>query len=459
MPIASFESQLPSSAQELFAWHARPGAFERLCPPWRAIKIERPAPIEVGSRVHLRMRRGPFDFRWIAEHTELTPGRSFVDIQRSGPFARWIHRHEFEDTAGGALLRDRIDYELPGGALGRALAGRAIARDLAATFAFRHEATSRDLARHRAFAEHPRLRVAISGASGLMGSALAPFLTSGGHQVVKLVRGHSAGDGEALWRPDAGLARPESLPSIEAVVHLAGENLAAGRWTQRRKALIERSRIEGTRCLVRSLARVERRPATLVCASAVGVYGDRGDTLLDEASEPGSGFLAETCRAWEAAAEEAERLGIRVVQLRFGIVLSPAGGALAKMLPPFRLGVGGPIGDGRQFMSWVSLDDAVGAIHHALMEPSLSGPVNAVAPAAVSNRQFSQALGAVLRRPALLPIPRAAARLALGEMADEMLLASTRVRPAKLERSGFAFHDRDLGDTLSRLLGRVSGGN
>ncbi len=455
MPTRTFETSLLDAPGELFVWHARPGALERLRPPWQAVEVEVPAAVEDGSRARLHMKKGPFWFRWVAEHRDVEPGRGFTDVQVSGPFARWVHRHEFEPAAGGSLLRDRIDYELRGGPLGGALAGRAVARDLATTFAYRHETTRRDLARHRAFASRPRLRIAVSGAGGLVGGSLVPFLTTGGHEVVRLVRGAGGGPGTARWAPEAGLVSPAAVKPCDAVVHLAGESIAGGRWTAARKLRIRSSRVDGTRNLVRSLGRLERPPRTLVCASAIGYYGSRGEEVLDEDSAPGGGFLAEVCRDWEAAAREANGFGIRVVVLRFGIALSPAGGALAKMMPPFRLGAGGRLGDGRQFMSWVSIDDALGAIYQALLDERLEGAVNVVAPQPVTNRQLTATLGRALGRPTPFPLPASAARALFGEMADEMLLASTRVRPRRLEEAGFAFGDPDLDGALARLLGKV----
>ena len=456
MPMATFHTSIDSSADELFSWHTRPGAFERLCPPWQSIEIEEPAAIEDGSRVKLRLKKGPVRFRWTAEHRDVEPGAGFTDVQVSGPFARWIHRHEFETIDRHAsVLCDRIDYALRGGALGRLLAGRSVRRDLSTTFAFRHETTARDLARHRAFAREPRLRVAITGSSGLVGGNLVPFLTTGGHRVVRLVRNATDEPDVAGWRPETGLLSPNKFPPCDAVVHLAGENIAGGRWTPARKERIAASRVDGTRNLIRSLGQLEEPPPILVCASAIGYYGSRGAEHLDEQSASGDGFLAATCREWEEAAGEAASLGMRVVTLRFGVVLSPAGGALAKMLPPFRAGAGGRIGDGRQFMSWVSIDDTLGAIYQALFDERLSGPVNVVSPRPATNHEFTRALGRALGRPTLLPLPKQALRAMFGEMADEMLLASTRVRPHRLQEAGFDFLDVDLDRTLDRLLGKV----
>ena len=298
------------------------------------------------------------------------------------------------------------------------------------------------------------MHIAVSGSSGLIGSALVPSLTAGGHRVSLLVRGLVPGADSIRWDPARGVQDAALLEGLDGVVHLAGENIA-GRWTARRKAEIRRSRVEGTHRLCESLARLARPPKALVSTSAIGYYGDRGDQVLQEDSRAGHDFLAGVCRDWEAATEPAARAGIRVVHLRFGVVLSPAGGALKKMLFPFRMGAGGRIGSGRQFMSWIALDDAVGAIHHALVTESLAGPANAVAPSPVTNVEFTRALARVLRRPAIAPLPALAARLAFGEMADALLLASQRVLPARLQATGYVFRYRDLEGALRHLLGRT----
>ncbi len=298
--------------------------------------------------------------------------------------------------------------------------------------------------------------VAVTGSRGLVGSALAPALASAGHRLLRLVRGAAppaAGALAARWDPESGALESSALAGVDAVVHLAGESVA-GRWTESKKRRIRSSRVDATRGLAGSLARLERPPRVLVCASAVGYYGDRGSELLREESAPGTGFLAEVCREWEAATEPAARARIRVVRLRIGMVVSRRGGALAAMLTPFRLGVGGPVGNGAQWVSWIAIDDLVSAILHALDAESLAGPVNAVAPEPVRNRELAQALGRVLRRPALLPLPAFAARLLLGQMADELLLASARVEPARLRATGFSFRHATLEDALRHELGR-----
>ncbi len=295
------------------------------------------------------------------------------------------------------------------------------------------------------------MKVAITGSTGLVGSALVPFLTTGEHEVLRVKRSTGAGAGEIDWDPAKGEMNPARLEGLDAVVHLAGENIAARRWNAAQKALIRDSRVKGTKLLCETLARLRQPPRVLVSASAIGFYGDRGEEELTEASSAGTGFLAEVGRAWEAATEPAIKAGMRVVHLRLGVILSPRGGALAKMLTPFRLGVGGRIGSGRQWMSWIALDDAVGSIYHAMCTERLGGPVNAVSPNPVTNLEFTKTLGKILWRPTIFPMPGFMARLAFGEMANELLLASTRVVPRTLLDSKYGFIYGDLESALRHL--------
>ena len=298
------------------------------------------------------------------------------------------------------------------------------------------------------------MNVLISGSSGLIGSALASFLAAGGHSVGRLVRrAGPSGGAEVFWDPQAGLLDPARLEGFDGVVHLAGDSIAEGRWTEQKKRRLLDSRVKGTRLLSEALSRTQRPPRVMVCASAIGYYGNRGAELLREDSPPGSLFLSRLCREWEEAAEPARRKGIRVVHLRFGVVLSALGGALAKMLFPFRMGLGGRIGSGEQYMSWIAIDDVLGVALHALTTESLRGPANAVTPSPVTNSEFTRTLGRVLGRPTVFPMPAFAAHLAFGEMADELLLASARVDPAKLRDSGYRFQYPDLEPALRHLLG------
>jgi uncharacterized protein (TIGR01777 family) len=407
--------------------------------------LERGNGLENGSIVVLELRRGPFRRRWVARHYDVVPGVSFSDTMEKGPFAEWRHVHRFFDASDGASgLSDEIEYRLPLGPLGRP-AGPYVESTLRRSFAFRHRRLVHDLSCHRATSR--ALRVAVTGPYGLIGSALCAFLTSGGHEVVRVTRSPRYST-DVRVSPTGAVQDPERLEGLDAVVHLAGESISR-RWTRDRKREIERSRIDGTRALAETLARLDSPPGVLVSASAVGVYGDRRDERLTEESKPGRDFLAQVCTGWEEATSPAGDAGIRVVTARFGVVLEAL---LQRMLMAFRLGLGGPVGSGSQWVSWVALDDLLGAVLHALTDASLEGPVNVVAPGAVTNADLSRTLGAVLRRPARVPVPGFAARLLFGELTDGLLLASQHAVPAVLTESSFEFAYPTLEDALRHLL-------
>lgn len=456
LEVFSRKTELPVSAEEAFAWHERPGAFERLVPPWESVRvIRRDDGLQDGSRVVFVNSQGPAPLRWTAEHADYQYGRQFRDVQVRGPFRHWVHTHRFiPQSDGTSVLEDHIEYAVPGGGLGRIMAGGLVRRKLAAAFAYRHKTTVDDLAAHRKHRRRGPIHVAITGASGLIGRELRVLLTTGGHQVTQLVRGEASQE-QIAWDPNANSFDATALSGVTAVVHLAGENIASSRWTEAQKRRIIDSRVHSTRVLCEGLAEMASPPQTLVSASAIGFYGERADSVVDEDSSSGDGFLADVARRWEAATEPAAAAGIRIVHMRFGIVLSPKGGALAKLLTPFSLGGGGPIGDGRQYWSWISLDDAAGAIHHALMTDDVRGPVNAVSPAPVTNAAFVRTLGRVLSRPSVIRMPAFAARIALGEMANELLLTSARVHPGRLSKSAYEFRNASLEDALRRMLGRT----
>jgi uncharacterized protein (TIGR01777 family) len=443
-------SSLPVSVEEVFAYHERPGALNRLIPPWESVAIRQSdESLEVGSRVVMKTKFFGVPLRWVAEHTEYDPPNSFTDTQISGPFASWNHRHEFKAVGRYTSLCDCIEYRVPFGAIGR-LAGGGIARGmLEAMFAYRHRLTHDDLTLQADRPADP-VCVAISGRSGLVGSQLGSLLTLLGHQVRSIVRSPSDDPSNiAAWEGESEAAK---LADVDVVVHLAGRPIADSRWTDEVKQQIRDSRVQQTRELCQTLAGLARKPSVLICASATGVYGDRGDEILDEDSALGSGFLAEVASEWEQACKPAVEAGIRVVNARLGIVLSRKGGALQKMLLPAKF-AGGSLGSGDQWWSWIALDDVVGAIYHAITGPSLSGPVNFVSPEPISATDFANTLAGVLGRPAIFPAPAFALRKVLGEMADALLLASARAKPRRLANAGYRFRFTELNDVLRYSLG------
>lgn len=444
-------------AAEVFAWHERPGAFERLCPPWERVEVTRHVGgIRDGARVSLRTKVGPIWIKWEIEHRDYIEGRQFRDVLLSGPFAKWEHLHRIEPEGDGAcVLTDEIHYRLPLGWLGR-LGGAAFTRaQLARMFEYRHAVTKADL---ETSAGGGAKCVLVSGASGLVGRALQGFLETQGHTVRVLVRRAARKAGEFQWDPAAGTMDAAALAGVDAVIHLGGENVAGGRWTVARKAAIRSSRVDGTRTLAKGIAArpVGELPEVFVSAAAVGFYGDQGDAVLGESAGLGAGFLAEVCAAWEGELAAVDALGVRTVALRTGVVLSPAGGALAKMLPAFLIGAGGRLGSGRQWMSWITPDDLGAMYLRAVLDPTWRGAFNAVAPAAVTNAEFTATMARVLRRPAVFPVPAAGLKLIFGEMAEETLLASTRAVPDRAARAGFVWRQPELESALRHVLGRKS---
>ncbi|MDX2182945.1 MAG: TIGR01777 family oxidoreductase [Gemmatimonadaceae bacterium] len=459
MPTFSRTLRVPVPAAELFAWHERPGAFERLNPPWQPVQVtHRSGGIRDGARVVLRVPiAGPIGIPWELTHRDYIAGVQFRDEQVRGPFARWSHLHAIApDGAGASILTDTIDFAAPFPLLGGALVDAVLVAELDRLFRYRHAVTAGDLQRHAAYPGAP-LRVAISGATGLIGSALDAFLTTGGHRVHRIVRGApdpTRPDADIRWDPARGTIDAHALEGVDAVIHLAGASVAE-RWSDAHRAEILTSRVRSTELLARTIAGLTRKPAVFISSSAVGIYGNRGDESLDETSLAGAGYLADVGRAWESAAESARAAGVRVVHPRTGIVLAAAGGALAKLVPIYQIGGGGPIGQGRAYQPWMALDDWLGALLHVLRTPTVHGPVNFTGPAPVPQREFAKTLGAVLRRPAIAPVPPMALAAMFGrEMANEVLLSSQRAYPRALEASGFVFRHATLADALRFELGR-----
>jgi uncharacterized protein (TIGR01777 family) len=461
---------MPAPRAALFAYHANEGAFERLAPPWERIEVVRSSGgIRDGGALLMRIRKGPVAIPWEALHFGYIEGERFCDEQVRGPFARWVHTHSFEpaEVSDRSTLQDHVEWAVPGGAIGNAIGGGIAARQLDRMFAFRHLRTARDLLRHQSHAARGTLRIVVTGASGSIGSALVPYLTSAGHEVTRLVRREPVnGDErfvgrEAYWDPAAGVIAQDAIDGCDAVIHLAGEAIT-GRWTAAKMRRIEQSRVNGTRLIAEAIARsmhADRKSRMLLSASAVGFYGSRPGVDLDESEGAGSDFRAKVCRAWESAAEPARDAGARVVTMRIGLVIGARTPFMRPLLPVWRVGLGGSFGDGRQCWPWIGLDDLLGAVEFLLHRDDVNGPVNLTAPASTTNREFARTLARVLKRPALGFYPAWALRAIFGRLADEALLSDQRVIPGALERAGFVFLTPTLEACLRWELGLVTRGD
>lgn len=446
-----YSSVVDAPIYEVFDWHTRPGAITRLAPPWQPVRVVAEADSLQSGRAELGL---PGGLRWVADHQpdSYDPPRRFVDSIGTEGLAslpvrlavRWRHTHDFEELDGERTrVTDRVATPVP-------------ARALRAMFRYRHRQLADDIGVHRHAAAQglAPATVAVTGSSGLVGSQLTAFLSTGGHRVIRLVRHAATKSDERQWNPDD--PDPGLLAGVDAVIHLAGASIA-GRFTEEHRAAIRDSRIGPTRRLAELIAKSADGPKVLISASAVGYYGyDRGDQTLTEDSERGDGFLADVVAEWENATAPAEQAGVRVVRVRTGIVQSPRGGTLRLLRPLFATGLGGRVGNGQQWLSWIGIDDLVDVYHRGLWDADLSGPVNAVAAEPVRNVDYTRTLAHVLRRPALLPVPPLGPRLLLGEQgARELACASQRVLPARLQQADHRFRRPDLEQTLRHLLGHA----
>jgi uncharacterized protein (TIGR01777 family) len=469
-----YESEMEGSAHDVIAWHKRPGAFERLAPPWMDVSVlERNGGIDNGGSVVLGLKQGPITLKWHLSHKNFIEDRQFCDYQLSGPFAVWEQVHRAEDVGNDrARLIDSVTYQPPLPPLGE-IGSPVVDYELKRLFRFRHRLLQNDLHLLRKNASVKPLKFLIAGSSGLIGSNLIPFLLTQGHTVTRLVRAESPatpvvidGSGQAeakiIWGIKSSHAEQSSasqeafeaaLEGFDVFINLAGDSLADGLWSENKKNKLRESRIETTQELSRIITKLKNPPSVFLCASAIGYYGDTGNQIVSESASCGQGFLPQLCKEWENACDILNKEKVRVCNLRIGVVMAPKGGALKKMLPLFKMGLGGKLGRGQQFMSWISIEDVISGIYHCALNESLSGPVNLVAPRAVSNLEFTRTLASVLKRPALMSVPEVALRVSLKEMADECLISGNRVIPEKLLQSQFEFREPLLEESLKNLLG------
>lgn len=478
----SYTSTYPFDVETVRAWFNRPGALTRATPHWAGQVRKEGNPQAPGSRalttVALPLTYGLVALPWEARHTVVGVD-SFTDEMVRGPFSRWEHTHSFSAAQGGTLVRDAVEFRvlpgcrLPGSGGGRSVfagagsvfeavlgggeeaVAQAVKGQLERVFAARERRISADLSFQQRYRREP-MTVVVAGASGTVGRQVTALLTGGGHTVRTLVRGGVAGENEFAWDPESGQIDEAVFEGADALIHMGGVSISQRFTAQNKRAILE-SRVRSTSVLARAVAQRAARgkgPRVFVCASAVGVYGlDRGDELLTEEMQAGSGFLAEVCQQWEAACAPARDAGVRVVNVRTGLVQSALGGMLRVQLPLFGSGTGGWVGNGRQMQSWVSLDDIAGIYVHAVMTESLSGPVNAVAPQPVTARELAKTVGKVLKRPVFLPIPAAGPSLLLGaEGTRELALASQNASAEKLLASGYEFFEPTLRAALEHEL-------
>lgn len=451
-------SRIDAPVEDLFRWHTRPGAVSRLSPPWNPMKvIESSGRLDDGAMVVMEMKAGPVRYNWTAKHTDYVENRMFQDIQVKGPFSTWRHTHRFTpDGIHAAYLEDIIDFKFPLPKITHPVFRKWILKKLDRIFTYRHHTTALDLGDHLPNRAKSPMNILISGAGGTIGSALMPYLTTGGHRIIRLVRKKPVRENnEVYWNPYTGDINTEDIGPVDAVIHLSGDNIGSGSWTPEKKQAIIHSRIKTTQLITRTLLNLTPLPKVLICASAIGYYGHHDDRCFVEDDPPGNDFISTVCTRWESCTAPVAEKGVRVVSLRIGVVLTPSGGALSRLLIPHYFGMGlKKIGTGNQIISWVGMDDVLGAVLYILNQDEISGPVNLVAPEPVTNLAFNRTLARVLNRPASISVPMAVIRLFFGQMGKEVLLSSTCVVPKKLLDAGYRFRYPNLEGDLRHLLGR-----
>ena len=459
------ETVVNADIDTTFAWFEHEGSFRRLMPPWEvAQEVRADDSLEVGSQRVFKFPApgAPFiNLTWVAEHTGYDKPNYFADTMVKGPFWKWDHDHYLKEENGVTTVVDDVTYSVPFGPLGmlvdKVLGGSLVTGRISSMFKAREFRLKRDLDNHAKFLDMPRKKILVVGSSGLIGTQLVAFLDTGNHEVWRLVRrAADSNKNEISWSPDKGEINAKELEGFDVVIHLGGVGIGDKRWSKKRKAAIRDSRVNSTELLSKTLASLEDKPDLFMMASAIGYYGNRGDEELDESSTSGEDgyFLTDVCKEWENSANPAKEAGIRTVHMRTGIVISAVGGALGKMLLPAKMGGGGPIGSGKQWMSWISMDDQIYSMYHLMMNEGVSGEYNLTAPNPVRQKQFAKDLGRVLRRPAFAPLPGFMMKIMFGEMGARLTLDSQRVLPKNLQESGYEFIHTDLQSALSDSLGK-----
>ena len=456
-----YQAEHNASKKEIWDWYNSPGAFRRIMPEWEGIQPLNAGTLTDGDETIFTVGLGPIRKKWVARHHSVTQGESFADRMIRGPFGAWNHVHRFESTGElTTTIHDDVEYKLPIHFLTGWSARFTVLPRIRQMFKYRSTRVTNDIKQIQDTDKLPRQKILVSGSTGMVGLQLCAFLETAGHDVYRLLRTKSKLPADVnsekviRWNDLTGEVLTGDMNGFDSVIHLAGAGIGDKRWSKKRKQLIRDSRVIPTENLSHILANLENPPKALLCGSAIGFYGDRGSEILDENSTKGNGFLSEICSDWEKATVQAKNAGIRVVHLRTGIVVSPLGGALSKLLLPAKLGGGGPVGGGRQIQSWISLDDEIFAIHHLMMNETSEGPYNLTAPNPLSQKQFAKVLGRVIRRPAFMPLPGFMIRIMFGEMGQKLVLEGQHVKPTRLQESGFEFTHSDLESCMRNCLGR-----
>ncbi|MDA0346550.1 MAG: TIGR01777 family oxidoreductase [Verrucomicrobia bacterium] len=455
--LYSYESNISAPAADVFAYHERLGALQRLIPPWESVRVvSSKGSIQNDDSITIKMNLGPFKTLWKAKHQDYQKNRQFVDVQVKGPFKYWKHTHSFRSLDPHRTnLKDTIQLELPFGLIGRRFVYPKVLKQLNKLFTYRHAITQNDLKDWMQLKSFPVSKVAITGGNGLIGSELAVFLKAQGHEVVILSRSGKSkvyGVPGVRWDPGKQFIDAKSLSDVDCWIHLAGENVSKKRWTKKRIKKLKDSRVNSTKFLVDFILKQKNAPKVFITASGAGYYPSSSEVMTEDSAK-GSGILAGICSEWEDASAPLMGTAIRRVVLRTGIVLSEKGGALEKLLPIFNFGLGGPVGTGKQFWSWIAMEDLIRIYNLAAKDPRIEGIYNAVAPIASTNKKFTDVLGSALRRPTLIRTPSWVLKIALGRMADDALLASQNIAPNRLNESDFNFNFPDLELAVSHCLG------
>lgn len=454
--IFKYKTEIKSDVHTAFEWHEREGALQRLTPPWEKVElVEKSDGIDIGAKCTLNVGTGFFSIPWQAEHIEYYKDRHFKDRQNKGPFSLWEHSHDFSQNNDITTIDDTVEYRLPMHFISKFIAGGMIKKKLLKMFRCRSSVSKNDIEIISEYKPEPKT-IVVSGSSGVVGSALIPYLQTQGHKIIRLVRNEKQlCIGDVCWNPNAGIVE-DQFEDADVVIHLTGEPIGDARWTEEKKLSIIDSRVKSTSLLAKTIASMNKPPKLLICASAIGYYGDRGEEELTEESGAGNDFISEVCSSWEQSAKPAEDAGVRVVYLRIGVALSPAGGALERTYKSSMLGMGSVLGSGEQYLSWVAMDDVLYSMTHIMETDSLRGPVNLTSPNPVKWKEYADTLAGVFGMPRFLKVPEWLIKAVYGQMGREVLLASAKVYPKKLLESGFTFRYPLLKDTLNHLLGRNS---